>query len=225
MQNEDYYEILGVSRNASKIKIRDAYRRLAHYYHPDRNKSSEAEERFKRTSEAYAVLSDDEERQEYDDVIRQEIDNQFCYSETDSGYMSEDFLQGSPSASKSAKLLFPRAVVIVLCISIITTFTTIWYVLSDSKQIIWMPGGVSSTISILPHLMLVLVVTVPIIADVAVVFHRYRKSKPEGTDTAKRFVSPTGDQVDYCRSCGALIISRNTSPQEVPAEYYVCRSY
>lgn len=63
---KDYYEILGVPRNATKEQIKDAYRRLAMQYHPDRNKSPDAEEKFKEISEAYAVLSDDQKRQQYD---------------------------------------------------------------------------------------------------------------------------------------------------------------
>jgi molecular chaperone DnaJ len=63
---KDYYEILGVPRNASKEEIKRAYRRLALQYHPDRNKSPDAEEKFKEISEAYAVLSDDEKRKLYD---------------------------------------------------------------------------------------------------------------------------------------------------------------
>jgi molecular chaperone DnaJ len=65
-EKRDYYEILGVSRNATKEEIKDAYRRLALQYHPDRNKSPDAEEKFKEISEAYAVLSDDEKRRQYD---------------------------------------------------------------------------------------------------------------------------------------------------------------
>jgi len=62
----DYYEILGVPKNASKEEIKNVYRRLALQYHPDRNKTTGAEERFKEISEAYAVLSDDEKRKRYD---------------------------------------------------------------------------------------------------------------------------------------------------------------
>lgn len=65
-RNKDYYEILGVPRNATKEEIKRAYRRLALKYHPDRNKSKDAEEKFKEISEAYAVLSDDEKRRVYD---------------------------------------------------------------------------------------------------------------------------------------------------------------
>jgi molecular chaperone DnaJ len=62
----DYYEVLGVSKNSEKGDIKNAYRKLALKYHPDRNKSPGAEERFKEISEAYAVLSDDDKRKRYD---------------------------------------------------------------------------------------------------------------------------------------------------------------
>ena len=63
---KDYYEILGVPRNATLDEIKKAYRELALKYHPDRNKSKEAEEKFKEINEAYAVLSDPEKRKQYD---------------------------------------------------------------------------------------------------------------------------------------------------------------
>jgi molecular chaperone DnaJ len=66
MSKRDYYEVLGVPRAASKDDIKTAYRKLALQYHPDRNKSSGAEEKFKEISEAYAVLSDDTKRKRYD---------------------------------------------------------------------------------------------------------------------------------------------------------------
>ncbi len=62
----DCYEVLGVDRSASREQIRQAYRRLALKYHPDRNKEPGAAERFKEIAEAYAVLSDDTKRREYD---------------------------------------------------------------------------------------------------------------------------------------------------------------
>jgi uncharacterized membrane protein YsdA (DUF1294 family) len=63
---KDYYAILGVPRNATPEQIKEAYRRLAKEYHPDRNPSPEAEERFKLINEAYQVLSDPAKRAEYD---------------------------------------------------------------------------------------------------------------------------------------------------------------
>lgn len=63
----DHYEILGVPRTASNEDIKNAYRRLAMKYHPDKNKGSkEAEEKFKEIANAYSVLSDDERRKAYD---------------------------------------------------------------------------------------------------------------------------------------------------------------
>jgi molecular chaperone DnaJ len=62
----DYYEILGVSRNADADELKQSYRRLARKYHPDVNKEPEAEERFKEISQAYEVLSEPEMRARYD---------------------------------------------------------------------------------------------------------------------------------------------------------------
>ena len=62
----DYYEILGVPRNADSDSIRNAFRGLAKQYHPDKNKDPKAEERFKEINEAYGVLSDDQRRAAYD---------------------------------------------------------------------------------------------------------------------------------------------------------------
>ncbi len=67
MAKKDYYEILGISRDADIKDIKKAYRKLALKYHPDRNPGSkEAEEKFKEAAEAYSVLSDREKRRRYD---------------------------------------------------------------------------------------------------------------------------------------------------------------
>jgi len=64
---QDYYEVLGVDRNASQQEIKSAYRKLAVQYHPDRNPDNPAaEEKFKELAEAYAVLSDEDKRSRYD---------------------------------------------------------------------------------------------------------------------------------------------------------------
>jgi molecular chaperone DnaJ len=85
-EKRDYYEVLGVQKNASKDEIKDAYRKLAMQFHPDRNKSPEAEEKFKEISEAYAVLSDDEKRQQYDTLGHAGFDQR---------YTSEDIFRGA----------------------------------------------------------------------------------------------------------------------------------
>jgi len=82
----DYYEVLGIAKTTSKDEIKDAYRKLALQYHPDRNKSPEAEERFKEISEAYAVLSDDEKRRQYD---------MLGHAGFDQRYTTEDIFRGA----------------------------------------------------------------------------------------------------------------------------------
>src|SRR6202035_4962491 len=62
----DYYEVLGVPRDADQDTIRRAYRKLAREYHPDLNSDSDAEESFKELGEAYEVLSDADKRERYD---------------------------------------------------------------------------------------------------------------------------------------------------------------
>ena len=85
-EKRDYYEVLGMQKGASKDEIKDAYRKLAMQFHPDRNKDAGAEERFKEISEAYAVLSDDQKRQTYDNLGHQGFDQR---------YTSEDIFRGA----------------------------------------------------------------------------------------------------------------------------------
>ena len=85
-EQKNYYEILGIPKDASKDVIKDAYRKLALQYHPDRNKSPGAEEKFKEISEAYAVLSDDEKRQQYDNLGKTGFDQK---------YTREDIFRGA----------------------------------------------------------------------------------------------------------------------------------
>ncbi len=82
----DYYEVLGVQKNASQEEIKSQYRKLALKFHPDRNKSADAPEHFKEVSEAYAVLSDLEKRKIYDTYGHAGVDNR---------YSAEDIFRGS----------------------------------------------------------------------------------------------------------------------------------
>ena len=86
---EDYYQVLGVDKKASADEIKKAYRKLALKWHPDKNPNNKAaEEKFKKISEAYAVLSDDKKRGEYDqfgsaDQFRQQYSQEDIFRDVD----------------------------------------------------------------------------------------------------------------------------------------------
>ena len=87
----DYYEVLGVSKDADDATIKKAYRQLAKKYHPDMNPGDkEAEIKFKEASEAYAVLSDADKRRQYD---------QFGHAAFEEGAGNYGNAQGSPFGS------------------------------------------------------------------------------------------------------------------------------
>ena len=92
-KKKDYYEILGVSRNATQEEIKEAYRKLALKYHPDVNKSKEAEEKFKEITEAYAVLSDPEKRRQYDMYGEEGIYSQYTQEDIFRGVNFEDLFK------------------------------------------------------------------------------------------------------------------------------------
>ena len=94
MAAKDYYEVLGVQKGATKDQIKDAYRKLALQFHPDRNKAPEAEARFKEISEAYAVLSDDEKRRQYDAYGREGVYQRYSQEDIFRGVDFGEFFRG-----------------------------------------------------------------------------------------------------------------------------------
>jgi molecular chaperone DnaJ len=95
MAARDYYEVLGVAKGATKVQIKDAYRKLALQFHPDRNKSPEAESRFKEISEAYAVLSDEEKRRQYDSFGREGVYQRYSQEDIFRGVDFGEFFRGT----------------------------------------------------------------------------------------------------------------------------------
>ena len=94
MPGTDYYKILGVDRKASEDEIKKAYRKLAMKYHPDHTKGDKAaEEKFKQISEAYAVLSDKEKRQQYDTFGSEGFHQRFSQEDIFRGFDFSDILR------------------------------------------------------------------------------------------------------------------------------------
>jgi len=94
MPAKNYYDVLGVARDASADEIKKAFRKLAMKYHPDRNNTTEAEDRFKEVNEAYAVLSDPEKRRQYDmfgaEGFQQRYDRDDIFRNFDFGSIFEE---------------------------------------------------------------------------------------------------------------------------------------
>ena len=106
MSGKDYYQILGVSKSASKEEIKKSYRKLALKYHPDQNKGNKAAEtKFKAISEAYAVLSDAKKKKQYDmfgaDGFNQRFSQEDIFRDVDFGTIFKEFGFGGRGRSQN----------------------------------------------------------------------------------------------------------------------------
>lgn len=90
----DYYEVLGVNRTATRDEIKHAYRQLALQYHPDKNKDPDAAAKFRELAEAYAVLSDDTKRKEYDTTGHAGVSERWSADDLMRDFQFGDFFGG-----------------------------------------------------------------------------------------------------------------------------------
>ena len=102
----DYYDILGVSKNASKDEIRKAYRKLALEWHPDRNKSSNANDKFKEINEAYEILSDPKKKETYDQFGHAAFDPRYGAGAGPGGFAGRPFAGGQTRTYKQGPFTY-----------------------------------------------------------------------------------------------------------------------
>ena len=91
--SDDFYNILGVSKTASQDEIKKAYRELALKYHPDRNSGKDAEEKFKKINEAYAVLGNEDKRKQYDAYGPERFNQQYSEEDIFRGFNINDIFK------------------------------------------------------------------------------------------------------------------------------------
>ena len=115
MAKRDYYEVLGVSKSASKDEIKKAYRKLSKKYHPDINKEEGADEKFKEISEAYEVLSDENKRANYD---------QFGHDGPQGGFGSQGFGGSDLKIFSAHSLVAVHVKEILMHLAKVMTFNT-----------------------------------------------------------------------------------------------------
>ncbi len=113
MNKRDYYEVLGVSKDASDKEIKSAFRKLAKQYHPDVNKAPDAAEKFKEAQEAYAVLSDEGKRKQYDQYGHAAFDQMnggagFDFSDFDFGDIFSEIFGGGFGFGGGGRSTGPR---------------------------------------------------------------------------------------------------------------------
>lgn len=100
VSNRDYYEILGVGKDASDTELKSAYRKLALKWHPDRNKEAGAEAKFKEVNEAYEILSNKDKRAKYDQFGHAAFDPSAGFGQGGQTYRQGPFTYSYSSGGK-----------------------------------------------------------------------------------------------------------------------------
>ncbi len=140
--NKDYYEVLGVSRNANENEIKKKFRQLAKVYHPDISKEDNAEEKFKEIQEAYEVLSDPDKRQNYDTIghdrykasgsayTNQEYESYAYYSGAGSNFISFNIVEWFKKKSLLEKIIYIiLGIILGFFIAILGLFALLLYII------------------------------------------------------------------------------------------------
>lgn len=123
----DYYDILGVSKNADKAEIKKAYKQLALKYHPDRNDAPDAAERFAEIAEAYDVLSNEEKRSRYDQFGS--YDNSQFQQNYSNGQYYQGFNQADVQFAKFSDLSLGTKILIIAALVLLSVVIVIGLVI------------------------------------------------------------------------------------------------
>ena len=118
MQDTKLYDTLGVSKDASQVDIKKAYRKLALKFHPDKNKENDAQEKFNKINNAFSILSDQEKRSAYDNGTLDEHGNQSSFGGGDPFDIFKNFFGNDPFQQRASRSHRSRPKQVSLCVNL-----------------------------------------------------------------------------------------------------------